>query len=76
MALDRTLDSIGDAERRIAATMVANGATGADAVEEWVKPRKDEVERLRAALHEITNSGLTLSKLSVTASMLGDLARE
>ena len=76
LALDRTLDSIGDAERRIAAAMVGNGATGAAAVEEWIKPRKAEVERLRAAMHEITNSGLTLSKLSVTASMLGDLARE
>ncbi len=76
LALDRTLDSIGDAERRIAAAMVGNGKTGAGAVEEWVRPRKAEVERLRAALHEITNSGLTLSKLSVTASMLGDLARQ
>ncbi len=75
LALDRALDSIGDAERRIAAAMVGNGATGAGAVEEWVKPRKAEVERLRAALHEITASGLTLSKLSVTAGMLGDLAR-
>jgi glutamate dehydrogenase len=75
LALDRTLDSIGDAERRIAAAMVVNGATGADAVEEWIKPRKAEVARLRAALHEIVNSGMTLSKLSVIASMLGDLAK-
>jgi glutamate dehydrogenase len=76
LALDRTLDSIGDAERRIAAEMVSNGKTGSDAVEEWVKPRKAEVERLRAALQEIGNSGLTLSKLSVAAGMLGDLARQ
>jgi glutamate dehydrogenase len=76
LALDRALDSIGDAERRIAAAMVSNGATGAEAVDEWVKPRKAEVERIRAAVHEIANSGLTLSKLSVAASMLGDLARE
>ncbi len=76
LALDRTLDSIGDAERRIAAAMVSNGAAGAAAVEAWVAPRKAEVERLRAALHEIVNSGLTLSKLSVTASLLGDLARD
>ena len=76
LALDRTLDSIGDAERRIATAMVGNGAVGAEAVEAWVKPRKAEVERLRAALHEIVNSGLTLSKLFVAASLLGDLARE
>ena len=47
LALDRARDSIGDAERRLTAAMVANGATGAGAVEAWVAPRKDEVERIR-----------------------------
>ena len=75
LALDRALDSIGDAERRLTAAMVGNGAAGAGAVEEWIKPRRSEVERIRAAIHEIAGSGLTLSKLSVAASLLGDLAR-
>jgi glutamate dehydrogenase len=44
-------------------------------VEAWVKPRQAEVERIRAAIHQIAGSGLTLSKLTVTASLLGDLAR-
>ena len=47
LALDRALDSIGEAERRLAAAMVANGAAGAAAVEAWVSPRKAEVERIR-----------------------------
>ena len=76
LALDRALDSIGDAERRLTATMVGNGHAGAGAVEEWVKPRQAEVERIRSAIHEIAGSGLTLSKLSVAASLLGDLARQ
>ncbi len=76
LALDRALDSIGDAERRLTAAMVGNGATGTGAVDEWVKPRKTEVERIRSAIYEIAGSGLTLSKLSVAASLLGDLARE
>jgi glutamate dehydrogenase len=76
LALDRALDSIGDAERRLTAAMVGNGHTGAGAVDEWVKPRRAEVERIRAAIHEIAGSGLTLSKLCVAASLLGDLARE
>ena len=76
LALDRALDSIGEAERRLTAAMVVNGHAGAGAVQEWLKPRKAEVERIRAAIHEIAGSGLTLSKLSVTASLLGDLARE
>jgi len=75
LALDRALDSIGDAERRLTAAMVGNGMAGAGAVAEWVKPRQTEVERIRAAIHEIAGSGLTLSKLSVAASLLGDLAR-
>src|ERR1700692_1452642 len=52
LALDRARDSIGDAERRLAAAMVGNGAAGAAAVEAWVKPRHHEVERVRHARHE------------------------
>ena len=40
LALDRARDSIGDAERRLTAAMVGNGAAGAGAVEAWVAPRK------------------------------------
>ena len=77
LALDRALDF--DRRRRAA----AHRGDGRQrprrrrcAVEEWVKPRQAEVERIRAAIHEIAGSGLTLSKLSVAASLLGDLARE
>ena len=85
LALDRARDSIGDAERRLTAAMVGQsmagqsmagqGVAGAGAVEAWVAPRKNEVERIRLAIHEIANSGLTLSKLSVAASLLGDLVK-
>ncbi len=34
-----------------------------------------EVERIRACVHEIASTGLTLSKLSVAASLLGDLVK-
>ncbi len=75
LALDRALDSIADAERRITAEMVAGGVTGPEAVEAWVSPRASDVERIRTALHGIAGSGLTLSKLSVAASLLGDLVK-
>jgi len=75
LALDRALDSIGDAERRLAAAMAGNGVAGPQAVEAWVAPRKAEVDRIRMAVNEIANSGLTLSKLSVAASLLGDLVK-
>jgi glutamate dehydrogenase len=76
LALDRARDSIGDAERRLTAAMVGNGSAGAGAVEAWVTPRKSEVDRIRGAIHEIANSGLTLSKLAVAASLLSDLVKD
>ena len=75
LALDRALDSIGDAERRLTAAMVETGQSGEAAVEAWVAPRKAEVERIRGVDPQIANSGLTLSKLTVAASLLGDLAK-
>jgi len=75
LALDRALDAIGDAERRLTAAMVATGKSGEAAVAAWVEPRKGEVERIRASIHQIAGSGLTLSKLTVAASLLSDLAK-
>jgi glutamate dehydrogenase len=39
-------------------------------------PRADDVDRVRAAVDEIAGTGLTLSKLTVAASLLGDLVKE
>jgi glutamate dehydrogenase len=75
LALDRALDTIGDAERRITTAMIGNGAAGPAAVEKWAAERGPDVERIKAAIQEIAASGLTISKLTVAASMLGDLAR-
>jgi glutamate dehydrogenase len=75
LALDRAVDSIGEAVRQLTAAMAVTGATGAAAVNTWVEPRKAEVERIRGSIHEIAGSGLTLSKLAVAASLLGDLAK-
>jgi glutamate dehydrogenase len=75
LALDRSLNSIEDAHRRLTAEMMAGGASGEQAVAGWIKPRAADVERIRSAVHEIADSGLTLSKLAVAASMLGDLVK-
>jgi len=75
LALDRARDSIGNAERRLAAAMLGGAAAGAAAVDAWVTPRQSEVERIRLAIHEVANSGLTVSKLAVAASLLGDLVK-
>jgi len=73
LALDRARDSLASAARRLTAE-VLNGGVGQEAMDGWVKPRAGEVERIRNSMHEIADTGLTLSKLSVAASLLGDLA--
>ena len=75
LALDRVLDTMGDAERRLTVTMVETGKAGSEAVEAWVAPRKAEVDRIRSSIQTIAGSGLTLSKLTVAASLLSDLAK-
>jgi glutamate dehydrogenase len=73
LALDRSRDLLGAAARRLTGEMLADGKSGDGAVEAWVKPRTGEVERIRSSMHEIADTGLTLSKLAVAASLLGDL---
>ena len=63
LALDRALDSIGDAERRLTAAMVGDRRTGEARSRPGSSRAQAEVERIRAAIHEIAGSGLTLSKL-------------
>ncbi|MDO8534394.1 MAG: NAD-glutamate dehydrogenase, partial [Xanthobacteraceae bacterium] len=74
LALDRALVEIAASTRRLTAEMLATGMAGAAAVEAWVERRRREVERVRAGIHEIAASGLTLSKLAVAVSLLADLA--
>jgi glutamate dehydrogenase len=76
LALDCARDLIGDAERRLTAAMLATGKSGTRALEEWLAPQKGEVERVRLAVREIVGSGLTVSKFTVAASLLGDLAKD
>ncbi len=73
LALDRARDSLARAARQLTAEVLKGGA-GVEAMDAWVKPRAGEVERIRTSMHEIADTGLTLSKLSVAASLLGDLA--
>jgi glutamate dehydrogenase len=75
LAFDRGFDAMGDALRRLVAEMIAAGGSGAEAVTAFVERKGGNVDRVREAVHEMVTSGLSLSKLTVAASMLGDLAR-
>jgi glutamate dehydrogenase len=55
--------------------MTPEGGSGADAVTAFVARKGGEVDRVREAIHSMVASGLSLSKLTVAASLLGDLAR-
>jgi len=75
LALDRAIDSIAYAHRGLTAEVSAHDLSGADAVQAWSEKRGADVSRIRGAVDSIVSSGLTLSKITVAASLLGDLAR-
>jgi glutamate dehydrogenase len=75
LALDRAVDSIAYAHRGLTAEVSSHEASGAEAVLAWSEKRGADVNRIRGAVDGIVSSGLTLSKITVAASLLGDLAR-
>jgi glutamate dehydrogenase len=75
LAFDRGFDAMGDALRRLVAEMTAVGGSGAEAIAAFTARKGSEVERVREAIRSMVASGLSLSKLTVAASMLGDLVR-
>ncbi len=75
LAFDRGFDAMGDALRRLVAGITAPGGSGAEAIAAFASRKGNDVDRVRDAIHSMVASGLSLSKLTVAASMLGDLAR-
>ncbi|SCY19661.1 NAD-glutamate dehydrogenase [Microvirga guangxiensis] len=75
LALDRAIDNIAYAHRGLTAEVVMGDLSGTDAVQAWSEKRGADVSRIRSAVDSIVSSGLTLSKITVAASLLGDLAR-
>ena len=55
--------------------MLAEGVSGEAAVDAYVGRRREEVERMRRTVRDIAQSGLSLSKLTLAASLLGDLVK-
>ena len=74
LAIDRAIDQIAAAERRLAADMLATGQSGQQAVETWLTEHP-EATRIRRSVEEIAASGLTLAKLTVAANLLADLVK-
>jgi glutamate dehydrogenase len=74
LAIDRAVDQIAAAERALVANMLANGESGQQATGNWLAAHP-EATRVRRSVEEIAASGLTLAKLTVAASLLGDLVK-
>ncbi|MEH2562637.1 NAD-glutamate dehydrogenase [Bradyrhizobium sp. AZCC 2289] len=74
LAIDRAVDQIAAAERRLVADMLANGKSGHQAAENWLAAHP-KAARIRRSVEEIATSGLTLAKLTVGANLLGDLVK-
>lgn len=75
LALDRAVDGVAAAHRRLTAEIAANGVAGREGVAAWTAARDAQIGRIRGQVDAIVASGLTLSKLTVAASLLNDLAR-
>jgi len=75
LALERASGRIGEARRRLTIEALQTGRSGAEAVAAWIDPRRDAVERTQAMVAEILATATpTVSKLSVAAGLVGDLA--
>ncbi len=75
VALERAVAGIAGAHRKLTAEVVADLGAGPEAVAAWIKARGAPLARIRAAVDGIVASDLTVSKVTVAASLLGDLAR-
>ncbi|MCK0198486.1 NAD-glutamate dehydrogenase [Ancylobacter sp. 6x-1] len=73
LALERALSAFEVAVRRLTAEVIAGHGPGPAGVAAWAAARQVEVDRVRAAVHDIAGLGLSVSKLSVAASLIGDL---
>jgi glutamate dehydrogenase len=75
VALERAIAGIGATHRALCRDVIRNGGSGADAVGHWCEARGQALGRTETALDNILGSGLTLSKVMVATSLLGDLGR-
>ncbi len=77
MALDRALANLMRAQRDLTADVLkADSGPVAGRLEAWKATQQAGIERTAAAVAELTQGELTVSRLSVAAGLLADLARE
>jgi len=76
MALDRALANLMRAQRDITEDVLAAGGGGVAArMDAWDSMFSAEIARIEKMVHDLTEGELTVSRLSVAAGLLTDLAR-
>jgi glutamate dehydrogenase len=76
MALDRALANLARAQRDLTADVLAvNGGDVAGRLDRWRNSRPEAIARTTAAVRDLTEGDMTVSRLSVAAGLLSDLAR-
>ncbi|MGN6489781.1 MAG: NAD-glutamate dehydrogenase [Devosia sp.] len=76
MALDRALANLARGQRDLAADVLAlRGGDVAGRLERWRKGRPEAIGRVADAVRSLTEGEMTVSRLSVAAGLLSDLAR-
>jgi glutamate dehydrogenase len=76
MALDRSLANLMRAQRDLTVDVLATGRGDVGArLAAWRQARPDAIDRVAAAVEGLTKGEMTVSRLSVAAGLLSDLAR-
>ncbi|WP_026190537.1 NAD-glutamate dehydrogenase domain-containing protein [Methylobacterium sp. WSM2598] len=75
VALERAVTGIASAHRKLTTEVIADIGAGPEAVAAWIRARGSARTRVRDTVDAIAASGLTVSKTTVAASLLGDLVR-
>jgi len=76
LALDRALETLSDAHRRIAGDAIAAGGDEEAPLEPWLTTRREEAARVFEAVGSLVAGEMaTVSRVTVAAGLLADLAR-
>ena len=76
MALDRAIANLMRAQRDITLDVLSFDSSDVETgLAAWHEARRDDIERSREMVANITESTLSVSRLSVAAGLLSDLAR-
>ena len=73
LAVNRTLELLMEAQRRLTGHILADGDASAS-IDDWLETCREQAGRVHEAIGEIRRGPMSLSRLAVAASLLGELS--